>query len=76
MERENQKVRSVVLDGVEYVNQENAARMTKLTVPTFKKRVQLYGIEIAKVPTYKKVLYRKQEISDAIEKGYFQKWYE
>lgn len=75
MENKTAKVKSFVLDGVEYVNKGVAAEMTGHSVPSFKKRVEAYGIKPAHVPSYKRPLYRKQDIVDAIEKGYFTKWY-
>ncbi len=75
MERKNNDVKCVVLDGVEYVNQANAVKMVGMSVPTFRKRVESYGIKQVNVPAYRKVLYRKKDIEDALERGYFSKWY-
>lgn len=75
MERTNKDVKCVVLDGVEYVNQANAVKMVGMSVPTFRKRVESYGIKQVNVPAYRKVLYRKKDIEDALERGYFSKWY-
>ena len=75
MERTNKDVKCVVLDGVEYVNQMNAAKMVGMSIPTFKKRVECYGIKQVKVPAYLKVLFRKKDIEDALERGFFTKWY-
>lgn len=75
MDSKTPKVKCFVLDGVEYVNVSAATEMTGHSVPSFKKRVEVYGIKPAHVPTYKRTLYRKQDIVDGIEKGYFTKWY-
>lgn len=69
------EVKSFVLDGVEYVNKGEAAKMTGHSVPSFRKRVKTYGIQPIKVLGYQRSLFRKQDIIDAIEKGYFLKWY-
>ena len=76
MEKTNKDVKFVVLDGVEYVNQANAVKMVGMSVPTFRKRVESYGIKQVKVPAYQKVLYRKKDIEDALERGFFTKWYD
>lgn len=75
MEITNNDVKCVVLDGIEYVNQANASKMVGMSIPTFRKRVEAYGINQVNLPAYKKVLFRKQDILNAIERGYFTKWY-
>ncbi len=75
MERKNKEVKCIVLDGVEYVNQANAIKMVGMSIPTFRKRVESYGIKQVNIPAYKKVLFQKKDIEDAIERGYFTKWY-
>lgn len=76
MEMTNKDVKCVVLDGVEYVNQMNAAKMVGMSIPTFKKRVECYDIKQVNVPVYKKVLFLKKDIEEAVERGYFTKWYD
>ena len=76
MESKTIKVKCFVLDGVEYVNIKCAAEMVGHSIPSFKNRVETYGIKPAQVPTYKRTLYRKKDIEDAIERGYFTKWYD
>lgn len=76
MKSKNNEVKCVILDGVEYVNQANAVKMVGMSIPTFRKRVESYGIKKVNVPAYQKVLFLKKDIEDAIERGYFTKWYD
>ena len=68
------KLKSFFIDGVEYVNQHTAVVMSGLTDPTFKKRVEEFGIEKTKRDNGR-ILYRKADIENAISSGWFNKWF-
>ena len=78
MEKQKEKapmdVKGIVIDGVEYLNQTQAAEMTGLTLFTFKKKVEEFGIEKIRRAS-RKILYRKSDIEKAIELGWFKKWF-
>lgn len=66
--------KGIVIDGVEYLNQSQAAELAGLSILTFKKRVEEFSIERIKRPSGK-VLYPIKEIEYAIENGWFKKWF-
>lgn len=65
---------SIIIDGVEYFNQNQAALTAGVSVPTFKKRVKEFAIRQVKRPSGR-IFYRKQDIEAAISKGWFKKWF-
>ena len=78
MKKENERMstdaKGIVIDGVEYFNQSQAAKMVGLTVLTFKKRVEEFGIEHIKRPSGK-ILFSKDSLEKATENGWFKKWF-
>lgn len=72
MESEN-KTNGVIIDGVEYLNQRQAARLAGISVITFKSKVEKFKIEKNKRPSGL-VLYRLNDIMDAIANGWLNKW--
>ena len=73
-ENVSMNAKGIVIDGVEYLNQSQAAEMVGLSVLTLKKRVEEFGIEKAKRPSGR-VLFRRDSIEKAIENGWFKKWF-
>ena len=74
-EKENVSLntKGIIIDGVELVTQNQAAQMTGVSLPTFKKKVKLFNIESVKRSN--RQLFRKQDILDAIENNWFAKWW-
>ena len=74
MERKKQieptNIKGVVVDGVELINQKQAAQLAGVTLPTFRKKVALFNIERI-YPTGKQHLYRRKDIESAIENNWF-----
>ena len=66
--------KGIVIDGVEYLNQSQAAEMVGLSIQTFKKKVNEFQIESIKRPSGKK-LFRRDSIENAIKNGWFKKWF-
>lgn len=70
----NESKQSIIIDGVEYITQIQAREMAGVSAPTFRKKVNLFGIErITKAS--RKVFFRKSDIEDAAKNGWFAKWW-
>ncbi len=67
--------KGIVIDGVEYLSQLDAAKAVGLTVNTFKVRVDKFGIERVKIQGSKRCFYRKNDLIAASQNGWFKKWY-
>ena len=67
--------KGIVIDGVEYLSQLDAAMAVGLTVNTFKVRVNKFGIERVKIQGSKRCFYRKNDLISASKNGWFKKWY-
>lgn len=70
---EPMNAKGIIIDGTECVTQNQAAQMAGVSLPTFRKKVQLFKIE--KVQRSNRSLYRKQDILNAIENNWFAKWW-
>ncbi len=66
------KIKTIVVEGTEYLNTTNAAKMAKVCEPTFRKKVEIHHIPKVNLPGCKKIHYRKTDIKDAIKSGFFQ----
>ena len=73
-EKKPTDAKGIVIDGVEYFNQSQAAKMVGLTVFTFRKRVEEFSIEYIKRPSGK-ILFSKDSLEKATENGWFKKWF-
>lgn len=67
--------KGIVIDGVEYLSQLDAANAVGLTVNTFLVRVKKFGIERVKIQGSKRRFYRKNDLVAAANNGWFKKWY-
>lgn len=67
--------KGIVIDGVEYLSQLDAANAVGLTVNTFLVRVKKFGIERVKIQGSKRCFYRKNDLVAAANNGWFKKWY-
>ena len=74
MKNVSMATKGIVIDGMEYLTQTQAAEMVGLSILTFKKRVEEFGIEKVKRPSGR-VLFQRDRIENAIENGWFKKWY-
>lgn len=74
METEKSNAHGVIIDGVEYINQQQAAKMVGHSVFSFVRKVEKFQIEKIKRQSGR-VLYRTEDILNGIEKGWFKKWY-
>ena len=63
----------VTIDGVEYINQRRAIKVSGMTDPTFKKRVAQFGIEKIVRPNGR-ILYKRADIENALQNGWFNKY--
>lgn len=70
---EPMNAKGIIIDGIEFVTQNQAAKMAGVSLPTFRKKVQLFQIE--KIQRSNRSLYRKQDILIAIENNWFAKWW-
>lgn len=70
---EPMNAKGIIIDGIECVTQNQAAQMAGVSLPTFRKKVQLFQIE--KIQRSNRSLYRKQDILIAIENNWFAKWW-
>lgn len=70
---EPMNAKGIIIDGIECVTQNQAAKMAGVSLPTFRKKVQLFQIE--KIQRSNRSLYRKQDILIAIENNWFAKWW-
>lgn len=70
---EPMNAKGIIIDGIECVTQNQAAQMAGVSLPTFRKKVQLFQIE--KIQRSNRSLYRKQDIEIAIENNWFAKWW-
>ena len=70
---EPMNAQGIIIDGIECVTQNQAAKMAGVSLPTFRKKVQLFQIE--KIQRSNRSLYRKQDILIAIENNWFAKWW-
>lgn len=70
---EPMNAKGIIIDGIECVTQKQAAQMAGVSLPTFRKKVQLFQIE--KIQRSNRSLYRKQDILIAIENNWFAKWW-
>lgn len=71
---EVKNTRGVIVDGVEYFNQAQATKMAGVSIPTFKKKVELFNIPSKKQQNGRQI-YAKSDIITAIENGWFNKWW-
>ena len=70
---EPMNAKGIIIDGIECVTQNQAAKVAGVSLPTFRKKVQLFQIE--KIQRSNRSLYRKQDILIAIENNWFAKWW-
>ncbi len=71
--KDQMNTKGIIIDGVECLNQKQAAQLAGVSLPTFRKKVQLFQIE--KIQRSNRSLYRKQDIEIAIENNWFAKWW-
>lgn len=74
VKQEESRMNCIVVDGVAYVAQKEALRMTGLTRPSFCNRVSHYGIQEFRRNS-RRVMYRVADIEEGIKNGWFLKWY-
>lgn len=67
-------VREIIVDGVAYIKQVDALKMTGTKLSTFKNKVDRFGIKKYKVNGLGREMFRKDELVDAIERGLFIKY--
>lgn len=66
-------IQGILIDGTEYVTKTQASMMAGVSIPTFNVKAKKYGIQ-EHPQNNGKVLFVKEDITNAIQRGYFNKW--
>ena len=66
-------IQGIMIDGTEFVTKTQASMMAGVSIPTFNVKAKKYGIQ-EHPQDNRKVLFVKEEIMEAIRKGYFNRW--
>lgn len=66
-------IQGIMIDGTEFVTKTQASMMAGVSIPTFNVKAKKYGIQ-EHPQDNGKVLFIKEDIADAIRKGFFNKW--
>lgn len=63
----------VIIDGIEYLTQQQTTKMVGMSAVTLKRRVKRFGIKKIE-STNGRVLYQRNVIDNAIKNGWFKKY--
>ena len=66
-------IQGIIIEDVEYITKTQASKMAGVSIPTFNLKAKKYGIT-GHPQENGKVLFIKEEIVEAIRKGYFNRW--
>ena len=66
-------IHGIMIEDVEYITKTQASMMAGVSIPTFNVKAKKYGIQ-EHPQDNGKVLFVKEDIVEAIRKGYFNRW--